>query len=265
MAWTARTRSASSPGACPTACDAVTGGWLLPALLCLLAVAGEAAWLGGVWWFLRPPRPASGRAEGRVTLLLAATGRSAGLPALFGSLARQTLTPRRMILAVEGDDDPVVAQARELAAVLPFPVEVAVAGADAERRSQKATNLIAGLRLVDEADEAVGLPDAGIPPREGWLMGLATPALRGALPRIFTRDNADQKRLGELLDLFNTARFSRLGEGRAREGDEARQHGEARAECGAHGARQRNAPCARAHPRCGRFSCRSGNAPGSGR
>ena len=157
----------------------MTAGWLLPALLCLLAMAGELAWLGGAWWFLRHYRPASGRAEGRVTLLLAATGRSAGLPALFGALARQTLTPRRMILAVEGDDDPVVAQARELAAMLPFPVEVAVAGADAERRSQKATNLIAGLRLVDEADEAVVLLDADILPREGWLMDLATPALRG--------------------------------------------------------------------------------------
>lgn len=157
----------------------MTGGWLLPALLCVAAMLGELAWLGGVWWFLRHYRPASGRAQGTVTLLLAATGRSAGLPALFAALAAQTLCPRRLILAVESEADPVVAQARDLAATLPFPVEIAVAGTEAERRSQKATNLIAGLRLVDARDEALILFDADILPREGWLMDLATPALRG--------------------------------------------------------------------------------------
>lgn len=45
----------------------------------------------------------------------------------------------------------------------------------------------------------------------------ANPTLRGTLPRIFNRDNVDQRRLGELIDLFNSARFSRQGEGRARD------------------------------------------------
>ncbi|MGB8385579.1 MAG: class I SAM-dependent DNA methyltransferase, partial [Dermatophilaceae bacterium] len=45
----------------------------------------------------------------------------------------------------------------------------------------------------------------------------ANPSLVGTLPRIFNRDNVDQRRLGELIDLFNSARFSRQGEGRARD------------------------------------------------
>jgi type I restriction enzyme M protein len=56
--------------------------------------------------------------------------------------------------------------------------------------------------LVDEAMEA--------------LMA-ANPSLRGTLPRLYNRDNIDQRRLGELIDLFNSARFSRQGEHRARD------------------------------------------------
>jgi type I restriction enzyme M protein len=45
----------------------------------------------------------------------------------------------------------------------------------------------------------------------------ANPTLLGTLPRIYNRDNIDQRRLGELVDLFNNARFSRNGEHRARD------------------------------------------------
>ncbi|MFF2557400.1 type I restriction-modification system subunit M [Nocardia sp. NPDC058058] len=45
----------------------------------------------------------------------------------------------------------------------------------------------------------------------------ANPALNGTLPRLYNRDNIDQRRLGELIDLFNSARFSRQGEHRARD------------------------------------------------
>jgi type I restriction enzyme M protein len=41
----------------------------------------------------------------------------------------------------------------------------------------------------------------------------ANPQLTGTLPRIFNRDNVDQRRLGELLDLLNSARFA--GQGKA--------------------------------------------------
>ncbi|MGH3598763.1 MAG: N-6 DNA methylase, partial [Pseudonocardiaceae bacterium] len=45
----------------------------------------------------------------------------------------------------------------------------------------------------------------------------ANPPLLGTLPRLFNKDNIDQRRLGELLDLFNSARFSRQGEHKARD------------------------------------------------
>ena len=42
-------------------------------------------------------------------------------------------------------------------------------------------------------------------------------SLRGTLLPRYNRDNIDQRRLGELIDLFNSARFSRQGEHRARD------------------------------------------------
>ncbi|WP_198553665.1 MULTISPECIES: class I SAM-dependent DNA methyltransferase [Microbacterium] len=41
----------------------------------------------------------------------------------------------------------------------------------------------------------------------------ANPQLSGTLPRIFNRDSVDQRRLGELIDLFNSARFTAQGQG----------------------------------------------------
>jgi type I restriction enzyme M protein len=70
------------------------------------------------------------------------------------------------------------------------------------------------------AQHAKGLPaQDGQPPKNigqlvdeamDLLVG-ANPSLKGSLPRIYNRDNVDQRRLGELLDLFNNARF--VGEG----------------------------------------------------
>jgi len=57
-------------------------------------------------------------------------------------------------------------------------------------------------QLIDEAMDAVM--------REN-------PTLVGTLPRLYNRDNVDQRRLGELIDLFNNARFSRQGEHKARD------------------------------------------------
>lgn len=45
----------------------------------------------------------------------------------------------------------------------------------------------------------------------------ANPSLKGALPRIYNRDNVDQHRLGELIDLFNSARFTGHGVSKARD------------------------------------------------
>jgi type I restriction enzyme M protein len=56
-------------------------------------------------------------------------------------------------------------------------------------------------QLIDEAMDAVMK---------------ANPTLAGTLPRPY-KDNVDERRLGELLDLFDSARFSRRGEHRARD------------------------------------------------
>ncbi len=57
-------------------------------------------------------------------------------------------------------------------------------------------------QLIDEAMDAVMK---------------ANPTLGGTLPRLYNRDSIDQRRLGELIDLFNSARFSRQGEHKARD------------------------------------------------
>jgi type I restriction enzyme M protein len=48
------------------------------------------------------------------------------------------------------------------------------------------------------------------------LMG-ANPALKATLPRMYNKDNVDQRRLGELIDLFNSARFTGQGAKKARD------------------------------------------------
>ena len=148
-------------------------------LLGTAALLATLAWLAGVVWFLRFFRAPAIAVPGRVTLLLAVTGRTAGLPALFAALARQTLCPRRMLVAVEAESDPALAQVRELEHLLPFPIEIIVAGLD-DTRSQKATNMIAALARVDADDDALVLLDADILPQDHWLSWLATPAMNGA-------------------------------------------------------------------------------------
>ncbi|MGP9837191.1 class I SAM-dependent DNA methyltransferase [Arthrobacter sp. 179] len=76
------------------------------------------------------------------------------------------------------------------------------------------------------AENAKGLPAIdGAPPRNiGELIDAAmdavmaaNPSLAATLPKIFNRDSVDQRRLGELIDLFNSARFTGQGAGRARD------------------------------------------------
>jgi len=142
-----------------------------------VATLGALAWLSGILWFLAFLRAPAHQASGRVTLVLAATGGGAQFAALLDALTRQTLAPARLILCVESEDDPVVAQARAMA--LPFPMDIAIAGL-AERCSQKGLNLAAGFGLLDGREDAIVLLDADIAPGPEWLSALATPALNGA-------------------------------------------------------------------------------------
>ncbi|GGJ03878.1 glycosyltransferase [Neoroseomonas lacus] len=143
------------------------------------ALLATLAWLAGVIWFIRFFRPPAIEVPGQVTLLLAVTGRTEGLPQLFAALARQTLRPRRLLVAVEAETDPALDQVRELEHLLPFPVEIVIAGLD-DTRSQKATNMMAACARVDAGDDALVLLDADILPQDHWLSWLATPAMNGA-------------------------------------------------------------------------------------
>lgn len=76
------------------------------------------------------------------------------------------------------------------------------------------------------AENAKGLPamDGAAPKSIGLLIDDAmdlimtdNKSLAATLPRIYNRDNVDQRRLGELLDLFNSARFTGQGASKARD------------------------------------------------
>ncbi|MCX6499362.1 MAG: class I SAM-dependent DNA methyltransferase [Arthrobacter sp.] len=76
------------------------------------------------------------------------------------------------------------------------------------------------------AENAKGLPalDGAEPKQIGQLIDEAmerimadNKSLAATLPRIYNRDNVDQRRLGELLDLLNSARFTGQGASKARD------------------------------------------------
>ncbi len=147
-------------------------GAVLPALLIGLAFTGLAFWR---WRRLRMPAV---RKDGQVTLILPLTGPAPGLEALLGALARQTLTPRRLVVAIESEADPAHARVLAARAGCPFPVEIRIAG-QVSWRGQKNTNLIAGIAAVDARDDAVVLLDGDIRPQPWWLSAAASPAIAG--------------------------------------------------------------------------------------
>lgn len=67
--------------------------------------------------------------------------------------------------------------------------------------------------MAGEAPKAIGL----LIDEAMDLISADNAALSGSLPRIYNRDNVDQRRLGELLDLLNSARFTGHGATKARD------------------------------------------------
>jgi type I restriction enzyme M protein len=129
-----------------------------------------------------------------------------------------------------------------------------VSDAFEERRAQIQAELEAdGLneeqiaQLIDDVDEYTGRGVFWVSPRARWtylaehakgldavdgaapksigllideameLIMADNKSLAATLPRIYNRDNVDQRRLGELLDLFNSARFTGQGASKARD------------------------------------------------
>jgi type I restriction enzyme M protein len=123
-----------------------------------------------------------------------------------------------------------------------------------ERRAQIRTELLADgfeeaqiADQLDDADEYTGSGVFWVPPRARWsylaqhakglpgtgaepgksigelidgamsLLMSANPALAATLTRLYNKDNIDQRRLGELIDLFNSARFTGNGATKARD------------------------------------------------
>ncbi|MGP6178559.1 type I restriction-modification system subunit M [Microbacterium sp. A196] len=105
--------------------------------------------------------------------------------------------------------------------------ELAADGYDAEQISE----------LIDDTDEYTGRGVFWVPATARWghlaenaksteaerpigalideamdAIMQANPSLAGTLPRIFNRESIDQRRLGELIDLFNSARFAGQGQ-----------------------------------------------------
>ena len=129
-------------------------------------------------WHVRKIRRAGADRAGKVSLILALRGDQPGLAALFRALAAQEFPARRLILVVESAHDPALAQARALAAMLPFPIEYVIAG-EAEVTAQKCANLAAAMVLIDAHDDAVVVFDGDIRPQIYWLGCLVGPILDG--------------------------------------------------------------------------------------
>jgi cellulose synthase/poly-beta-1,6-N-acetylglucosamine synthase-like glycosyltransferase len=115
----------------------------------------------------------------RVTLVLPATGSLPALEHLLTALAVQSLQPHRLIAAVESCEDPAYARIAALAEQYPqLHVQLVVAGLS-PLRSQKCTNLLAGLAHLDADDAYIVLFDADIRPQPWWLAALVGPLADG--------------------------------------------------------------------------------------
>lgn len=119
------------------------------------------------------------RPRADVTLVLPLTGPSPSLEELLAALAAQSLRPRRLIVAVESRDDPAYQRVSAFGGrCAGLKVELVVAGLS-PWRSQKCTNLLAGLTQLDDNDAYVVLFDADIRPQPWWLAALVAPLAAG--------------------------------------------------------------------------------------
>jgi hypothetical protein len=114
-----------------------------------------------------------------VALVLPATGALPGLEDLLAALTVQSLRPRRLIVSVEATEDPAYLRVAALAEHYPqLKIDLVVAGLS-PLRSQKCTNLLAALALLEPDDAHIVLLDADIRPQPWWLTALVAPLAAG--------------------------------------------------------------------------------------
>jgi hypothetical protein len=144
--------------------------------ICLLGLAVSALGLLASLLFLRRLSLPKVQRQGRATLILPLTGPAPGLEGLVQALATQSIPPRRLVISVEGVQDPAWSRTQGLEGRHDLPIELVLAG-EATRCAQKCHNQLAALQRVDSLDEAVVLLDADILPPPWWLSALITPLL----------------------------------------------------------------------------------------
>lgn len=119
------------------------------------------------------------RSAARATLVLPLTGAAPNLDELLAALSRQSLRPRRLIVAVESREDPAYRRVKAVAGVYrDLEIELVVAGLSSGC-GQKCANLLAALACLDDDDDCVVLFDADIRPQSWWLAALVAPLAAG--------------------------------------------------------------------------------------
>src|SRR5919108_1803304 len=156
--------------------SSMTFEWYWIVIAAGLVVSGFAL-VASAFYLRRLQLPRS-QTPGRATLILPLTGVAPGLEDLLDALAGQTLSPRRLLIAVEAMADPAYSRAKAIEHRAPFPIEVVIAGS-ATRCGQKCWNQIAAAERIDAEDDAVVLLDADILPQSWWLSALVSPIMDG--------------------------------------------------------------------------------------
>lgn len=118
---------------------------------------------------LKPPPRIS--QHPRIALIVPVRGSPAHFSALWNSICSQTLAARRVIFAIESENDAAAQAIRYFSGI---HHDVIVAG-PTFGRAQKIHNLIAALEDLKEDDEVVVFADADIIPDNDWLLRLVAP------------------------------------------------------------------------------------------
>ena len=146
----------------------------LALVVCLIAYSA-ASLLSAIYYRVCLKRH-TGVVQASVTLILPLTGHQENLKNLLKLLDLQSLRPKRLVIAIESEDDLAFALATSLVPAVSFPVSIVIAGI-ANTSSQKCHNVLAAARALRADDDYVVLLDADILPPTWWLAAAIKPLL----------------------------------------------------------------------------------------